>query len=403
MNKLVVLARKFYKIPYLQLFWDSREYAAMRECFLSNSVVDGNAPEKLSKSLARRFGFRSVLPANYGRSAIQLALERLDRDGRDEVVVPSFGCTGTIQPILQAGFKPVFCDMGPDFRVRAQDVEAALSKKTRAVIVPGLYGLPADWRGIKPLCQERGLSVIDDAAQTLGCPNAGANGDAGVFSLSLGKMLSSTGGGVLCSNRPSPFERLPREKYPKVASRAAGVVLRAGCRRFTLPFFSVKDELRRRLKPAGFAFDERGMANLDAAVALRQLDKLSAAVRLRERNARILLDELGSCGGVSLPEAGRGRVFTKFVVSLDEGRAGRGRLERGRNTTDFVRFMARKGVECEWVYLPLHYRAPFDAFAGRRLPETEGFWFRSVALPVAPSIGEEGMKFVAGAAKKFFA
>ncbi|NYZ75473.1 DegT/DnrJ/EryC1/StrS family aminotransferase [Candidatus Micrarchaeota archaeon] len=401
MHKLGILARKFYKIPFLHLYWDSQEYSEFFNCFSANQVVDGPLPAKLEKAAIRKLGFEGARALNYARSAIQFALENMPEDGRNEVVVPSFGCTGILQPILQAGLKPVFCDVEKDFNPSEKTIEKALSPRTRAVIVPGLFGKQVEWKPIRSLCKENNLFVVDDASQTLGCNGAGRFGDVAVFSFSLGKMISSTGGGLLCYTRPFPLPPLQPEKYAKVAARAADVILRAGWRKYTLPFLTIDYWLKSKLSPRRFQFQKKRIANLDAAIALKQFAKIEAAVALRKRNARILFDALGGFDRVSLPQS---EVFTKFILVFDEGHAAEPKPPlHGKLTTRFVRFMAAKGVECEWSYVPLHYRTPFDACKHSSLSNTRSLWWRCVALPVAPSISEEDMKYVADEARQFLA
>ncbi|MBI5226933.1 DegT/DnrJ/EryC1/StrS aminotransferase family protein [Candidatus Micrarchaeota archaeon] len=398
-----ILLTKFYKIPFLNLYWDEKERDAFKSCLRDNQIVNGDKNAEFSSAFCKKTGLQTAIGTNLGRSAIQLALESIQKEQGAEVIVPSFGCSGTVQPILQAGLMPRFCDVGPDGNIRAEDIENAATAKTRAVIVPGLYGKSVDWKDINRLTKGTKWFVIDDATQTLGLKDAGKNGNACVFSFALGKLLSSTGGGVLGYNGPRPEPYLEKEMYRNVMGRAANVILLAGMRKYTLPAFTIQYALLSKIRPNTFSFEKKAMANLDASIALCQLDKMDRAMENRRRNAKILMDELCGIDRIELPDFGVGHVFTKFnIVLKTKDEKYRPKSARGTFVTKFVRHMAKAGIECEWSYLPLHLRAPYTEYGHGKLENTEQIWWRNVSLPVAPGLSEENMKTVGKAAKDFF-
>ncbi|MFH1056950.1 MAG: DegT/DnrJ/EryC1/StrS family aminotransferase, partial [Candidatus Micrarchaeota archaeon] len=174
LEKAADVLHKFFKYPLLRPYWDERELKTILGCISSNSLSQGQSTGVFSSRMKKRFGYSSAVATNSGRTAILLALNSIPKEkGRSEVILPSYGCVGTIQPILQAGFTPVFCDVGEDYNISASSISAACSKKTRAVIVPSLFGKPAEWKGIKKISGELGLFAIDDAAQSFGAEYSG--------------------------------------------------------------------------------------------------------------------------------------------------------------------------------------------------------------------------------------
>ncbi|MFH1056572.1 MAG: DegT/DnrJ/EryC1/StrS family aminotransferase, partial [Candidatus Micrarchaeota archaeon] len=290
-------------------------------------------------------------------------------------------------------------------------ISAACSKKTRAVIVPSLFGQPAEWKGIKKISGALGVFAIDDAAQSFGASYSGTQlgcfGDAGVHSFNLGKMISATGGGFLGSRKNLAFDsQLPREKPSEVFSRAASVFLRGRMRGVTLPFFTLKDEFKRRFVKARHVYRPASMSNLDASLCLVQLGKLDEIIRLRRRNAAILQDCLEGVEGLVLPERSKEHVYTNFVVTLDRKKErAQASTSRCSKVISFARFLHARGVETEWHYVPLHLREPFRRLA--RIPKngllaTESQWWRCIGIPVNPLLGEEQMKHVGSVSRKFF-
>lgn len=410
-----VLSRKFYKIPFLIPYWDAAELNAIKTCLFKNRLVDGENTAEFERTAAKKFGFKNASGTSMGRAAIQLALERMrmfegdrksERDERKEVLVPSYGCTGIIQPIIQSGLTPVFIDVEKDFNTSANAIRAAVTKNTRAAIIPSLGGKPVDWDSVQCVCREHDLFVVDDAAQAVGVKYRGrflgSFGDAGVFSFTLGKVLSATAGGLLTSKSGTEGLELPLERRRTVLRRALEVTLRGKYRAYTLPFFAFKDAVRRKLidKPS-YEFRKERLSNLDASIALIQLRKLDKIISLRRRNARILLDELASLDGttVTLPERDENNAFTKFTIILNLKSQQERLPARPRVVHDFVKRMASRGVETELSYVPLHYRRPYDAFKANNLKNTESLWWKALNLPVRPGLSEEEMKLVAKAVK----
>jgi len=227
-----ILSRKFYKIPFLIPYWDAAELNAIKTCLFNNSLTVGESVAELELAVAKKFGFKNVVGTNMGRTAIQLALESTLEGNyghkRTEVLVPSYGCTGTIQPIIQSGFTPVFVDIGKDFNTNADIISTAVTRNTRAAIIPSLGGKPVDWTAIERVCREHDLFVLDDAAQAVGVKYRnrflGSFGDAGVFSFTLGKVLSATAGGLLVNRRRAGKELetlgLPLERKSAVLRRS---------------------------------------------------------------------------------------------------------------------------------------------------------------------------------------
>jgi dTDP-4-amino-4,6-dideoxygalactose transaminase len=108
-----------------------------------------------------------------------------------------------VPPVLAIGAVPVLADIGAELNVTAETVDAALTKKTKAVIVPHLFGNPADTGAIIDLARGRNIRVIDDAAQALGATidgrPIGSFGDVGILSFGSEKVCFGLGGGVVVS------------------------------------------------------------------------------------------------------------------------------------------------------------------------------------------------------------
>jgi dTDP-4-amino-4,6-dideoxygalactose transaminase len=124
-------------------------------------------------------------------------------------------------------------------------------------------------------------------------------------------------------------------------------------------------------------------------------------VFLRKRNARILIDELEKVDELVLPELEKNHTFLKFVVRISKARKpGDNGGSRSPQLHKFVSALAAKGIETEWVYIPLHLRHPFAKYYRMPLRNTESVWWNAIALPNRPGLAEEEVKEVARAVKR---
>src|SRR5262245_65883346 len=116
----------------------------------------------------KRLGVEHAIICGSGSLALEIALRACGVGEGDEVIIPTFCCTSVVPPILAVGACPVLADVGDELNITAEKVEAALSQRTRVIVVPHLFGNPADINSIVDLAHHKEIRVIDDAAQALG-------------------------------------------------------------------------------------------------------------------------------------------------------------------------------------------------------------------------------------------
>jgi dTDP-4-amino-4,6-dideoxygalactose transaminase len=200
-----------YHVPLATPFWSGATFRAMVRCLLSGQVIVGPDLAELKSWITQELDVQDTILCGSGSFALELALRSCDVKSGDEVVVPAFCCTSIISPILAVGAYPVLADVGDDLNLTAATVDPALSKRTRAIIVPHLFGNPVEIDSIIDLTRGRDIRVIDDAAQALGASldgrKLGTFGDAGILSFGNEKVCSGPGGGVFVSRHREVLER----------------------------------------------------------------------------------------------------------------------------------------------------------------------------------------------------
>ena len=192
-------------VPLAEPLLGSAESKALSDCF--NSGWIGSASPVVSNTEAlfnKFFSAHSLLVAN-GSVAIMLALRSLGIKAGDEVLVPALTYAATASSVINVGARPVFCDVEVlSWQIDPDSIERMISPYSKAIIVPHLYGVPADLDKIILIAQKYGLHVIEDVAESFGGSYKGkllgTIGEVGTFSFFPNKLITSGEGG-LCLTR----------------------------------------------------------------------------------------------------------------------------------------------------------------------------------------------------------
>jgi len=372
------------QVPWLDLRTQYRAIRtevlqAIEEVLDSQQFILGPRVGALEAAVAARCGARFGVGVASGTDALVLALKALDIGPGDDVLTTtlSFGATAT--SIAMAGARPVFADIDPaTFNLDPKQVEARLTERTRAIIPVHLFGQCADMDPILATARERGIAVIEDAAQALGagCASAdgtvrraGSMGRAGTISFFPTKNLGAYGdAGMIVTGDEALAQRLASLRVHGRLSR--GLHGEIG--------------LNSRL-------DELQAAVL--LVKLRHLDAWNAARVERARRYDALIAARGLADVCAPPAVrpGNEHVFHQYVVRVP-------RREELR------RFLAARGIATDVYYeRPLHLQPCFAGLGHREgdFPEAERAAREVLSLPVYPELSASQQEAVIDAIAAF--
>ncbi len=273
------------RVPYGQTVHGEEEIAAVLEV-LRTSTQMGPRVRAFEARIAALFAKRHGVMVNSGSSANYLAVELLGLPAGAEVVTPALTFATTVAPLVKNGLVPAFVDVEPDtFNIDVDQVEAALTPRTRAVMVPSLIGNLPDWDRIAEIARARDLYVIEDSADTLGATlrgtSTGTRSDISTTSFYGSHVINCAGnGGMLCVNR---------EEWNEEAR-----LLRSWGRSSSLFVDSERVENRFNVDVGGIPYDAKFVfsrvgynmepSEIGAAFGLVQLDRLAGNVETRARN-----------------------------------------------------------------------------------------------------------------------
>ena len=356
-------------VPYLDLRAQyeplrNEVLSALEEICESTSFAQGQATLEFDTKFAAYCGVNHSVSVNSGTSALHLALRCLDVGPGDEVVTVSMSFIATAWAISYVGATPVFVDIDPARRTLNPDnLEAAITSRTKAIIPVHLYGTPAEMDRIMAIAERHGVPVIEDAAQSHGATYRGKRvgqfGRIACFSFYPSKNLGAYGeGGALVTNDAS------------IAHRARSLRDHAQSQKY------LHDEI-------GYNYRMDSFQAAVLSIKLKHLDEWNTARIDRARQYTELLKE----SSYKLPAhmSDSESVWHCYVIETPE------------------RDRVRSGLQDVGIQSAVHYPVPIHlqkayAHLGYRsgdLPVTEALCDHCLSLPIYPELSKEKISRVA--------
>jgi dTDP-4-amino-4,6-dideoxygalactose transaminase len=367
-------------VPLSDLAVDEEIVAAVEDVLRSGWWSMGPRVAQLELEFARFCGANTALAVANGTAALHLALLAIGCGPGDEVLVPSLNFVAAANTISHTGAAPVFCDIegGASLNVAADDIEAAVSPATRAIVVMHYGGHPCRMDAILEIAARHELAVIEDAAHAPGASwrgrMCGTIGDVGCFSFFSNKNLPTGEGGMVVTDDAELAERI---------------------------------RLLRSHGMTTLTWDRhRGHANAYDVVAQGlncRLDELHSAIglvqlsRLRERNAaRASIvaryrAELDGVRGIRMP-------FPPDPDSNPAHHLAVILLPPDRSREEVRASLAARRIQTSVHYPPIHqFSAYRELGASRPLPATDAVASRLLTLPLYPHMTEADVEAVTSA------
>jgi dTDP-4-amino-4,6-dideoxygalactose transaminase len=367
-------------VPLSDVAVDEELVAAAGEAVASGWWSMGPRVAEFERAFADFVGVAHALAVGSGTAAIHLALDACGCGPGDEVIVPSLTFVAAANSVVATGARPVFCDATglTDLNLDVADVEAALTPRTRAIVVLHYGGFPCAVDEVARIASDRGIAVIEDAAHApgarVGGRSCGALARVGCFSFFANKNLPVGEGGMVTTDDPSVAERV------RLLRSHGMTTLTWDRHRGHASGYDVLD--------AGFNYR---LDEVRAAIGLVQLRRLEAGNVARAHLWGRYRDALSDLDGLivpfALPTDGVVPAFHLAVVVLPEG-----------VSRDAVReAMATAGVQTSVHYPPIHRFSAYAGATGRELPHTEAVADRLLTLPLYPHMGERAVDVVVAA------
>jgi len=336
-------------IPHNKPTIGKEEIQAVAKLMENTELTMGKHVSEFENEFSRFIGSSSAAVSS-GTAALHLALVALDVGEQDEVILPSYTCASVGMPILYLKARPVFGDVGEDYNILPEEIKKRITKKTKAVIVPHMFGYPADIEEIKEICKDRSVFLIEDCAQSIGAlyknKKVGTFGDASIFSFYSTKMITSIQGGMISSRDRELVENIKDIRFPD------------------MKYFKGDKTIRYSYM----------MSDISAAVGMIQLTRLDSFVKKRRKIASIYRANIEN---VVHPEeeSSKKHVYSRYVIKTEKD------PERS------IEKMKKEGITCERMHVPpLHVRDVFNQENRISLKRTEKIIRSALSLPIFPSL-----------------
>ncbi len=395
-----ILSPSFFpRVPLAVPYWSGATYRSILRCLISGHIIDGSELGKLRSQVIETLGVADAVMCGSGSLALELALRTCRiRDG-DEVVIPTFCCSAVVPPILAVGATPVLADVGEELNLTVETVDPVLTRKTRAIIVPHLFGNPADIEGIAELAARKNICVIDDAAQALGASidgrPVGSFGDAGIVSFGNEKICSGIGGGAVVSHDERFLTGgLRWELAQPGLVPTLQILLSTLIRRWKAPLLkrtSRVDKIDPHTMPIPYEYES--MTNLNAAVAMSLLQTLHKNITARRERIRVYRELLGDEERLALMRHRPGSACLTQIVRILPG-------GRGRDVaSEIIEALAVDGYEIHGSYVPIHLLGNSLRCVWDCLPHSTRVWPDLIELPCGPNVGLHQVEQIAAIVK----
>ncbi|WP_336746791.1 DegT/DnrJ/EryC1/StrS family aminotransferase [Bacillus cereus] len=340
----------------------------VKEAFDTNWIAPlGENVNGFERELAAKVGSKEAAALSSGTAAIHLALKAAGVGEGDIVFCQTLTFSATANPIIYQNATPVFIDSDYEtWNMCPKALEEAFKKypNVKAVIVVHLYGLSADMDKIVELCKKYDITLIEDAAESLGTyykgKHTGSFGNYGIFSFNGNKIITTSGGGMLVSNNE---ERVSKVRFWATQSR----------------------DQARHYQHSELGFNYR-MSNVVAGIGRGQLKVLDQRVQKKRYIFDFYKRELGGLEGIELMPSNEWNEPNYWLSSMT--------LNGKIRPIDVMEALEKENIESRPVWKPMHLQPFFEKYDFVGTDVSEKLFENGICLPSDTKMTEADLERV---------
>jgi len=347
------------------------------EIKLLKKVLDNNFPNEgeltalFEREITQLLGCKYAVTVTSGTTALFLALKALGVGPKDEVVVPDVTFIATVNAVEMCGATPVLVDVNPGtMNMDPEAFDRAITARTKAVVPVHVSGRAVDMEVVLKIAEGKSIAVVEDAAQALMSMHKGKYlgtfGDAGCFSFSPHKTITTGQGGVVVTNNENLHRRLRELKDQGRQVRGTG-----------------GDDLHNVI---GYNFK---FTDLQAAVGLGQLHYLRSRLERMKKNYSLYSGELKGLQGISL-----------FHFRLDEGEIPQWTDAVVEERDGLDAYLEANNIDCRRYWFPIHTQKPYRG-NDNEFPNSLRLSAKALWLPSAFTLTDSDIQEVCFHIRKF--
>lgn len=363
-------------IPIYKPVFSGNEKRYLEAC-IDQQWISAKGPfvGQFEEAFAGYCGTPYAVACSSGTAALELSLRALGIGRGDEVIVPVLTMASSAFAVTYTGAKPVFAESDPDTgSLDPSAIETVITGRTRAILAVHLYGNPADLDALSQIARRHNLHLIQDAAEAIGSTYHGKQPatytDLCAYSLYANKIITSGQGGILTTRS--------KELYTKI-------------KRLNNYAFSK----RRHFWHTAVGFTYK-LSNLQAAVALAQMERIQSLVGEKQRVSQTYAEFLSPCLHHIAPlpvTAGAGSNY--WMVAY--------RLSSNNQAIGLRRHLATHGIETRSFFIPLHLQIPYRRQGQGDFPIACALAQSGILFPSGPGLSKSTIERVTTYIREYFA
>ena len=329
--------------------------ALIKKQISGSSTYIGKLEEKFTQFIGMKYG----IAVSNGSVALDLALQTLDLDENDEIILPAFSIISCLSSIIRTGAKPVFSDVDrKTWNITLDEIKKYKSSRTKGVLVVHTYGLPAEIDEISKYCKENDLFLIEDTAEAhgikIGNKYCGSYGDLSTFSFYANKHITSGEGGMILTNN--------KDFYKKI-----------------IQMRNLDFKASNRFVHDNFYWNYR-ISGLQAALAFSQIDNVEKIIKKKQQQARVYNDLFKNNAEIITPEKSFREIKNNYWVYGIV-------LKKDGIRDELMESLYKKNIETRPFFWPLHLQPAYREQVSEDI----------APLPVSENLGKNGLYLPMGA------
>jgi UDP-N-acetylbacillosamine transaminase len=335
----------------------------VREVFESNYIAPiGQFVDRFERAVVSFTGAEHAVALSSGTAAIHLALRVGGVERGDRVLASTFTFIGSVAPILYQNAEPVFIDSDESWNLDPTLLEEAIEReKPKALILTHLYGQSAKMEEIVQICEEKGVLLIEDAAESLGATYGGKQtgtfGRFGIYSFNGNKIITTGGGGMLVGAKAEDIE-----KARKLSTQAR------------------EEAIWYEHTEVGYNYR---MSNVLAAIGVGQMEVLSERIEKKRKIFEWYRESLEDIEEISwMPEVEKSRG-NRWLTTLTFEKT---------DPFEVIGALERKNVESRPLWKPMHMQPLFRGARAYGGGVSEKLFARGLCLPSGTSLEKEDVE-----------
>ncbi len=345
-------------IPVNTPVLDGNEGKYLQECIDQNWISsEGPFVKRFEEGLARYVGRKYATSCSSGTAAIDIAIDALQLQKGDEVIIPAFTIISCALPLVRKGITPVLIDSDMStYNMMVEDIEKNITPKTKAIMIVHIYGLTVDVEPVMILARKYNLKIIEDAAEVIGQEykgkKCGSFGDISIFSFYPNKQITTGEGGmVLCD------DELLDHRSKSLRNLCFG-----------------EDR---------FIHEEMGnnyrMTNIQAALGVAQLERINSIVDKKRwigMNYNRLLKDIEGIERPIVKTNYCSNIFWVYSIVLKD--------HMDLTAKDLMKELDKHGIGTRPFFYPMHKQPVFNSmglFLNEYLPNSENLYKKGFYIP----------------------